>query len=767
MYGQDKQVSLRERLALSALYDKTDGRNWKERAGWKTAPGTEHSWYGITCNPPDNNKVLEIVLRNNNLKGTLPAELGDLESLETLVLSRNELTGLHHGLGNLSKLTTLDLGNNRLRGSIPSWIKRLKNLKKLDLSNNGFTGAIPAWLGDLRNLEELRLDSNHLHGPVPKALGNLSKLTVLRIGHNRLTGKVPSAVGILTRLADNKSNFKWNGLHTGNTSLRVFLKKKQIDGGWESTQTIAPKEVTAVSPSKNDVTITWKPIAYKKDGGGYRVFYSLTPGGPYTPGPTTGDKTKTNKKVTGLKPGTRYYFVVQTWTAGHAGNRNSIESGYSKEISAVTRGITISGSVTTLAGEAVRDVEMKAVNDAGSTVTRFTGFNGKYNLDVMPGWSGTVTPSKNGYEFDPSREEYPTLDDSPFPLNFTAKKTTEISGRIVDSEGLGVPGVALTFSAGDGKENYETTTDQNGEYSQAVVYDWNGTVTPAKAFNNDIDYEFKPPSRTVRVISFVTGDYDAVLPPVISGEVRTRGGKGIPGVTLIFTNPGKDIDYKTVTGKNGEYYQIVSDNWSGTVKPQKKEYIFQPRKGEYENVKSATKMNYNGLNLKFFVTVTGNYMRPSADNFKDIYGSGLLCPEITAGYKFPGDFYVWGGYGSFYKNGFIPEDGNSPYSGEPATWSGTFLSGGIGYNDNKNRAKKFEWKVEAGVSYFTFSEEAFDDEASGSAVGFRVGGAGILKITDFLFTEISVAYLHGRDTINDIPIKLGGLKTGIGIGLRF
>ncbi len=761
MYGQDKQVSWRERLALSALYDETDGRNWKERAGWKTAPGTEHSWYGITCNPPDNNKVLEIVLGNNNLKGTLPAELGDLKNLETLVLNQNKLTGLHRGLGNLSNLTTLDLGNNRLRGPIPPWIAKLKNLKKLDLSNNGFTGAIPSWLGDLRNLEELRLDGNHLQGPVPKALGNLSKLTVLRIGHNRLTGEIPSAAGKLTRLMDNKSNFKWNGLYTGNTSLRAFLEKKQVDGDWESTQTIAPKEVTAVSSSKNDVTITWKTIAYTKDGGGYRVFYSPTRGGPYTPVPTTGDKTATGIKVTGLRPGTRYYFVVRAWTAGHGSNRNSVESGNSKEISAVTRGIVISGSVTTPDNEAVRGVEMKAVDNAGSTITRFTDSNGKYDLNVMPGWSGTVTPSKKGYEFEPSGKEYLSLGDDPAPWNFKANKTTVISGRVTDSEGSGAAGVTLRFSAADGKENYETTTDQNGEYRQAVVYDWNGTVTPVKAFNNDIDYEFKPPSRTFRVISFMTGDYEAVLPPVISGEVRTRGGKGIPGVTLIFRNPGKGIDYKVVTDRNGEYSRIVDDSWSGTVTPRKKDYFFQPRRKVCEKVKGKVKMNYNGLNLKFFVTVTGSYMRPSADGFQEIYGSGLLSPEITAGYKFPGDFYVWGGYGFFYKNGISPD------LGETSTWRGTFLSGGVGYNDNKNRAKKFEWRVEVGVSYFTFSEEAFGLEFSGSAVGFRVGGAGIFKVTDFLFTEVSVGYLRGTDSINDVTIDLGGFKTGIGIGLRF
>ena len=55
-----------ERDALIDLYDATRGDNWRINTNWLDAPGTECTWYGITCNYEET-AVLEIDLKSNNL----------------------------------------------------------------------------------------------------------------------------------------------------------------------------------------------------------------------------------------------------------------------------------------------------------------------------------------------------------------------------------------------------------------------------------------------------------------------------------------------------------------------------------------------------------------------------------------------------------------------------------------------------------------------------------------------------------------------------
>jgi hypothetical protein len=793
MYGD---IPDREYEALKALYEASGGSHWFNSENWFAGEASPvNTWHGITCNQ-GNTTVLKIELEDNNLKGTLPPELGDLKNLETLVLKNNRLQGTRKDLGKLLNLTTLDLSNNRLTGSIPSWIGnlknlstldlsnnqltggipswigRLKNLRRLDLSYNSLTGGIPSWLGNLKNLEVLLLDGNRLEGHIPAEIGNLSQLKVLKIGHNRLTGKVPSTLSKLVHLADNRSNFKWNGLYVDNDSLRAFLKNKQTGRDWESTQTIAPKAVRGIPLSKDSLRIEWEPAVYKADSGGYQVFYSTIPGGPYKAGPKAGDKTITNKDVTGLKLSTRYYFVVRAWTDAHGSNRNRIESEFSKETSAATRGTTISGTVKTPGGQGVPGVKITASNKGGIA---HTGPGGDYHLGVTPGWSGTVTPAKKGFDFFPPSLEYANVDSDRGIQNYTAEANTIISGRIIDSRGNGAAGITLIFSNKEGTPIAEVNTDSKGNYSCAVPYNWEGTVTPRKTF-----HKFEPPKREYPgVTSAAAGEeYKTFMLPGIGGRVKTRSGKGIPDVILTFfekeqTPTGSSIPAVALkTGEDGEYSKVFMNDWFGRVTPEKTGYKFYPSNRNYDMTRDTIKKmeNYKAeLNLKFFISVIGNRMFPLAEDFDNIYGSGLFLPEITAGFKFFRDFYVWGGYGYFSKSG-----ATTPHEYE-AKLEQKFLSLGFGYNGNLSII--FGWKAEVGVVHVSFREEmSIKDEnssleksfeESSKSLGVKINSAGILKITDRLYTEISIGYLFASDTINEIYIKLGGLRTGIGLGLRF
>jgi hypothetical protein len=168
------------------------------------------------------------------------------------------------------------------------------------------------------------------------------------------------------------SDFRYNALYTNNASLKTFLDSKQIGGDWESTQTIAPSGVSAGSPTYTSIRVSWTPITYTGDSGGYRVSYSTTPGGPYTYFGTTADKSAFQLDVTGLNPGTTYYFVVQTRTDPHANNSNTVDSEDSAEVSASTLPLTIP-TVTTAAASAITSTSASSggnvTNDGGAAVT--------------------------------------------------------------------------------------------------------------------------------------------------------------------------------------------------------------------------------------------------------------------------------------------------------------------------------------------------------------------------------------------------------------
>lgn len=767
MYGD---IPHPEYEALQALYETTGGSHWSKSDKWLEGElSKENKWHGITCNP-DYTHVSKIILDRNKLRGKLPSTLGELSNLESLVLNNNHLESTDEAMGKLKKLTHLDLSNNELQGPIPSWIGKLKNLKILNLSNNKLIGTIPPWIENLEDLEELLLDGNMLAGPLPESLGHLERLKILRIGSNRLRGKIPDSILDLTSLGDNKSNFKWNGLYTSNKELREFLKKKQIKGDWESTQTVAPdsKNIKVIRSTEGSITISWKPIKYTSHIGGYLVHYSTKPGGPYDKlAGSTDDKTTSEMEVKGLNAGTTYYFVIRTRTESHdPNNKNEVISEPGKEKPATTPGITISGPVTTSEGQGVPGVKLEASNDGGIV---FTDSDGKYKLGVTSGWSGEVKPSKDGYKFDPGLREYLKIEEKPGkPQDYTAEAITKISGEVTDSKGKGVPGVTLTFSDKEGEGTVIAKTGSKGIYSHTVSYNWSGTVTPGKT-----GYEFEPSKRVYTGVTSALEEkeYMAFIPPGIRGCIKNRRGRGIPGVTLTFSNlEGTTVDTAN-TDKNGKYSKLVIINSSGSVKPSKPGYIFYPAKKDYKNMTiDAVKLaDYKSeLDLKFFISVTGNYMVPLEKNFEEIYGSGIFDPEIKAAFKFYRPFYLWGGYG------FLSKSGESIVFEEPTKWKENFLSLGIGYNGNLSI--KFGYKAEVGLFYVMYTEEMSHMEEgefvekftnSGKAVGVRIDGAGIFKISDRLFTEISIGYLFASDTVDEISIKLGGLKGGVGIGFRF
>ncbi len=195
-----------DRAALVALYNATDGSNWRDCA-WGNCQKPANwlsdkpigEWSGVSTDA--NGRVRSLDLRLHRLRGELPAELGNLSELGYLVLNSNGLSGsIPPELGNLSKLWWLDLGNNALSGSIPAELGNLSQLGTLHLHKNQLSGSIPAELGNLSQLGTLHLHKNQLSGSIPAELGNLSQLGTLHLHQNQLSGSIPAELGNLSQL---------------------------------------------------------------------------------------------------------------------------------------------------------------------------------------------------------------------------------------------------------------------------------------------------------------------------------------------------------------------------------------------------------------------------------------------------------------------------------------------------------------------------------------------------------------------------------------
>lgn len=123
-----------DREALIALYHATNGPGWVNSEKWPSDDPI-WEWYGVKTGSAG--RVTELVLRDNNLVGQIPPELGDLANLESLELHYNQLSGeIPPELGDLASLITLDLrGNDQLRGCIP---KGLQGQGEITSSSVGF-----------------------------------------------------------------------------------------------------------------------------------------------------------------------------------------------------------------------------------------------------------------------------------------------------------------------------------------------------------------------------------------------------------------------------------------------------------------------------------------------------------------------------------------------------------------------------------------------------------------------------------------------------
>ncbi|KAG7559089.1 Leucine-rich repeat-containing N-terminal plant-type [Arabidopsis thaliana x Arabidopsis arenosa] len=127
------------------------------------------NFVGVSCWNNQENRVINLELRDMGLSGKIPDSLQYCASLQKLDLSSNRLSGnIPKELCNwLPFLVSLDLSNNELNGEIPSDLAKCSFVNSLVLSDNRLSGQIPVQFSALGRLGRFSVANNDLSGRIP------------------------------------------------------------------------------------------------------------------------------------------------------------------------------------------------------------------------------------------------------------------------------------------------------------------------------------------------------------------------------------------------------------------------------------------------------------------------------------------------------------------------------------------------------------------------------------------------------------------------
>jgi hypothetical protein len=160
---------------------------------------------------------------------------------------------------------------------------------------------------------------------------------------------------------------------------------------------------------------------------------------------------------------------------------------------------------------------------------------------------------------------------------------------------------------------------------------------------------------------------------------------------------------------------------------------------------------------RWMVAVGVSYLQPADSGYRETYSDKIFAPEAWAGVEISRGLHAFAGYGWFTKNGATPELGLEAKSTQRYFWAGFGYVGRV--------ADMVRFKLEAGAASIGYREEAMELTVSGSRLGIRAG-AGLLFLSRTLFTGLDLGYLGASDNVEGVPIKLGGFKASLCVGVR-
>lgn len=207
-----KGMPLDERLldlfAIVAMFYGTGGASWANSKGWLSSE--DHcTWFGVGCD--DDLYVSELNLRDNNLIGFLPPDMGTLSShLSVLDVSYNRLfaASLPKAFQYLTSLTYFNISSSGVFSSlIPTdavgsadILAGMTKLKVFDASSNEIGGSLSEIVGNLVDIEVFLVNDNRMEGVLPTGIVNWSKLREARFDGNGFLGSISDTVCGLSNL---------------------------------------------------------------------------------------------------------------------------------------------------------------------------------------------------------------------------------------------------------------------------------------------------------------------------------------------------------------------------------------------------------------------------------------------------------------------------------------------------------------------------------------------------------------------------------------
>ena len=212
----DEDQHIRQRYVLMVIYFATGGKDWDNPVNFTSrfhicdwnGDSVSDGSIGVSCNKDKN--VMKLDMTGNNLKGTLPSEVGYFSDLIELDVNSNQLKGkLPDSLGNLTNLARLDGDYNEFTGILPHSIFDINTLKVVWFDGNMLSGQLPPNLGNAISLDSLALEDNLLTGSIPDSISSLPMLSRLDFNSNELAGPLPTFnnASRLTRLYLRNGNF--------------------------------------------------------------------------------------------------------------------------------------------------------------------------------------------------------------------------------------------------------------------------------------------------------------------------------------------------------------------------------------------------------------------------------------------------------------------------------------------------------------------------------------------------------------------------------